>query len=653
MLSFALTSHPKSRHTSGMKKFLFSLLFLLPLSSAFANPQQLLQLVDYLGVDYAVAVDKGEIINALEYREMQDFSAGIQQQISQLPESKASESLLQDATSLIALVEEKAAVESVREVTARMRRTLVAAYKIQIMPRNLPDLNKAAILYQTNCASCHGESGFGDGIAGLELVPEPTNFHEYGRYEQRTLYSLYSTITEGVADTGMNAYPQLSDDERWSLAFLVGSMAVSKPSTMASVSADASPANQQATIDIKSFTNLTPAEVQAQFGETGLSTMAWLRHNPQVLFDNDNALDYSKRQLDKSLEAYQLGESKNAYRLAVDAYLEGFELIENSLQTVDSELKDNIESEMTDLRGLIRADKPVAEIEQQIRLIQDLLAEADFLLGSTSLSAEASFLSAFFILLREGLEALILVAALAAFLIKTGRRDALMYIHVGWVGALAAGGVTWWVSHSLISISGASREVTEGVAALTAAAVLLYVGVWLHNKTSAANWQAFINKSVEQALSSGTLWGLATLSFIAVYREVFETILFYEALWVQTNEIGKNMAVSGLISAGVLLAVIAWVMLKYSVLLPLRQFFAVSGGLMFILAIVFAGKGVAALQEAGILESYSVNFPRIDLLGIYPNALGLGIQLTLVLVAAGMLVRSVVAERRLQQSALE
>jgi high-affinity iron transporter len=288
---------------------------------------------------------------------------------------------------------------------------------------------------------------------------------------------------------------------------------------------------------------------------------------------------------------------------------------------------------MTGLRNKIRGGESIEVIESEIASISNKLTIADDLLNSTSLSGSAAFASAFFILLREGLEALLIVAALAAFLVRPKRQDGLRYIHMGWISALALGLLTWWASTSLVSISGASREITEGVAAIVATLVLLYVGFWMHDKTSAAKWKKFIDDSMHKALTSGTLWTLTGLSFIAVYREAFETILFYQALWAQAGEAGKTMAFSGFLSAVGVLAVLGWLIMRYSVRLPLRQFFAVTGGLMFVLAIIFAGKGIAALQEAGVIISSPVNFFRFDLLGIYPNLQGLLVQLALIIVA--------------------
>ena len=278
---------------------------------------------------------------------------------------------------------------------------------------------------------------------------------------------------------------------------------------------------------------------------------------------------------------------------------------------------------MTRLRQLIRKGVPAQELQQQIETADALLQTASGKLGSTTLSAGTTFASALLILLREGLEAILVIAALAAFLIKTDRRDGLRWLVLGVLAALLLGGLTWRAS-SYLEIGGAGRELAEGLAALFAAAMLFYAGFWLHSKTGAAQWQAFIHGSVQKALSQGALWGLSSLAFIAVYREIFESVLFYQALWLQTDPAGQNAIFGGLVVALAALLVLAWLILKYSTRLPLRQFFSVTAWFMFVLAVVFAGKGVAALQEAGHLPVDHIAFPRIDLLGIYPTLEGRG-----------------------------
>jgi len=456
------------------------------------------------------------------------------------------------------------------------------------------------------------------------MEPPPINFHDIDRYKQRTLYGLHSTITQGVSDTAMKAYDQLSDEDRWSLAFYVGSLEVQ----VTDVDIKESPL-----LNISKLTITTPEQAKDMYGDNGAEVMAYLRHHPEVFYDNKSNLTFAKQRLADVITVYKNNDRKKAYQYAVEAYLEGFELVEQNINAFDKPLRLEIEVAMTGLRNKIRAGESVDVIESEIALINKNLDIADELLNSKSLSGGAAFASAFFILLREGLEALLIVAALAAFLVRTKRQDGLRYIHLGWISALVLGVFTWWASVSIVNISGASREITEGVAAIVATIVLLYVGFWMHDKSSAAKWKKFIDDSMHKALTSGTLWTLTGLSFIAVYREAFETILFYQALWAQTNEAGKTMGLSGFVTAVAVLVVLGWLIMRYSIRLPLRQFFAVTGGLMFVLAIIFAGKGISTLQEAGLIISSPVNFFRFDLLGIYPNLQGLLVQLGLIVIA--------------------
>ncbi len=614
--------------------YIFATLVLLFSHSLRADTQQLLQLIDYVGVDYTGAVADGKVVNKSEYAEMQDFAAGIAQQLVDLPEPDLESrsikaELAEQSKTLSLLVDQKAPAKQVSQLTTKMHHKILTAYQIKVVPRKQPDLSSAKPLYAEHCASCHGVDGYGDGAAAVGMEPAPINFHDVTRYKQRTLYGLHSTITQGVNDTAMQGYEQLSDEQRWSLAFFVGNMAV----TVTDAEAETIDISTSPLLDINKLTITTPDQAEDLYGEMGAKVMAYLRHHPEVFYDKESKLAFAKQRLDDALTAYKNDQHKKAYQYAVEAYLEGFELVEQNINAFDKPLRLEIEVLMTGLRNKIRHDVGVSVIESEIILINEKLDIADELLGSKSLSGEAAFASAFFILLREGLEALLIVAALAAFLVRTKRKDGLKFIHLGWIGALLLGLLTWWASVSLIDISGASREITEGVAAIVATLVLLYVGFWMHDKTSAAKWKKFIDDSMHKALTSGTLWTLTGLSFIAVYREAFETILFYQALWAQTNEAGQSMALSGFLSAVAVLAVVGWLIMRYSVRLPLRQFFAVTGGLMFVLAIIFAGKGIAALQEAGVLIASPVNFMRIDLLGIYPNLQGLLVQLALIILA--------------------
>ena len=153
-------------------------------------------------------------------------------------------------------------------------------------------------------------------------------------------------------------------------------------------------------------------------------------------------------------------------------------------------------------RTLLKSGAPLTNVEAQAQRWQGLLREAQDALSGAPLSGAAVFLSAFVILLREGLEAILVLAAIFAFLTKTGRRDTLPYVHIGWIAALACGVLTWIAASSLITLSGATREMTEGVTALVAAAVLLYVGFWMHGKAYADRWRTFLTQQLQATLSA-------------------------------------------------------------------------------------------------------------------------------------------------------
>jgi high-affinity iron transporter len=302
-----------------------------------------------------------------------------------------------------------------------------------------------------------------------------------------------------------------------------------------------------------------------------------------------------------------------------------------------------IETAMGRYRSLLTSKATLPELQAQVNDINGLFKEADALLGSSA-DAAAACVGSLTILVREGLEALLVVVAMIAFLRKAERGDMLRYVHAGWVGALALGVVTWGVATYSVSVSGASRELTEGLSSLFAAVVLLSVGLWMHQKSMAGAWQKYIHDKLSAALSRKSAWFMFGLSFIAVYREVFETILFYAALWEQGNH---HAVLGGLASGVAILGIVAVALLRFSARLPIGKFFSWSSALVAVLAVVLTGKGIAALQEAGWLGASSINGPSIELLGIHPSLQGVTAQLLMAaLVALGFLWNARVAAKR-------
>lgn len=612
-----------------LRAWLALLLLSLCLASAAAadSAQTIVHILDYVGVDYAEAVADGKVKNAGEYDEMVEFAAQVRGLLEGLPDNPARDALLRDAAALAVRVDAKAPVAEIAGQASALRWAVIRAYGVQIAPKAAPDLRAGTALYATHCASCHGAEGRGDGPAGRGLDPAPSDFHDRDRMAQRSVYGLYNTITLGVGGTGMAAYTQLTEDDRWALAFLAAGHAVDDAARAKGEALWREARGRWEFANLGNIATLSAQDVRQRFGDDAVAVHAYLLTEPQAVAASRPApLVFTRQTLDKSLDAYRRGARAEASQLAIQAYLEGFELVEASLANVDAALMARTESEMMAYRALVQAGAPVERVEQQAASVTRLLDEADDKLTSGSLSPAATFVSALVILLREGAEAILVVAAILAFLRRAGRNDARRWVHLGWIAALALGAATWVVSSRFIAISGANREITEGVTALIAAAMLVYVGYWLHSKAHSQAWQKFIGEQVGAALSKGTVWTLGMVSFLAVYREAFETVLFYQALAAQVDEGSGRWMAGGILAAIVSLAVFAWAILRASVRLPIGLFFSISGILLLVLAVVFTGQGVAALQEAGRISSSAVPFVSLPLLGIHPTLQSLAAQ---------------------------
>lgn len=600
--------------------------------------QSVVHMLDYVGVDYPEFVKDGKVLDEGEYLEQKEFARESAALLSQLPSVPDQQALVARARHLLERIEAKALGTEVSALAAEVRAGVIRAWKLAVAPRAAPDLAKAAQLFAAQCAACHGAQGRGDGPLAKGMEPVPSNFHDEERMKQRSLYGLYNTITLGVGGTPMRAFGELSEADRWALAFFAATLRESPETLAQGEAAWKAGQGQSGMRSLRALVMHSPAEIAAE-GPQHDAVRAFLTAQPAALQAAAPApLEVSRARLADALAAYRAGDREAARQHAVTAYLEGFELVEASLNNVDGPLRVEVEREMMALRTSIADELPADAVTAQVEQIERLLDRVDEKLSGESLTPTTAFLSSLLILLREGLEAILVLAAISAFVLKTGRRDAMPYIHAGWIAAVALGAVTWVVATYVIGISGANRELTEGVTALVAAAMLLYVGWWLHSKSYAHAWSKFIREQITAALGKKTLWAMAGVSFLAVYRELFEIVLFYQALWVQAGENGRTAVVVGIAVAAALLALIGGAILKYSVRLPIGPFFGWTSALLALLAVVFAGSGIKALQEAGVLDATVVRFIEVPLLGIYATAQGLLLQaLTAAIVIGGML----------------
>ena len=616
-----------------LKCFLAVLACCAVLPAARASANSVLQLVDYVGVDYAGAVANGAVKSAAEYSEMQEFARRIQNQIRGLPAATGKQEVTALGDKLVAAIGAREDPAEVSALCHTLRSRIMQDFPVVLMPRQPPDPARARTLYAQNCAACHGADGAGDGPAAAALDPPPINFHDARRAAQRSLFGLFNTISLGVSGTSMKGFSNLSDADRWSLAFYVGSFYAAQRSLSAGEAAW-----KQKPVSLLEAATLSPQEL-AQQRRGGADIEAWVRTHPSVLFaGKPHPIDIARRNLAASLKKYEAGDLHQAQALSVSAYLDGFELIEAPLRNVDANLMHTAERAMLSYRQDVASNAGVGRVRKDYETALQLLNRAESALTGQSMSGWVAFTSSLIILLREGLEAILVVAAMIAFLLKAGRRDALAYVHGGWIVAVIAGAATWVLSTYLVSISGSSREVTEGVTALVASGILFYVGYWMHRNASARRWNRYLHGKMTSALSKQTLWTLGFVSFLAVYREIFETILFYEALWLQVAAGSRHIVFLGGGIAAALLVLIVWLFQRFGLRLPLRQFFMGSALLMVILAVIFVGQGIAALQEAGKIPSNPIPIPSVELLGIYPNIESITTQCVVILFALGLVI---------------
>ena len=590
-------------------------------------------MLEYVGVDYPAFVKNGQVLDTAEYAEQLEFAKQSIAILEALPQVDQLPDLLVHARKLQERILGKADGTEITALANALRQEVIRAYNVAVAPRKAPDLAAAAALYTAHCASCHGASGHGDGPQAASLEPAPRNFHDAEAMAVRSPFGVYNTITLGVAGTSMLAYTGLTEEERWALAFHVADLRVPADELKRGEALWKNGVGKEDFPNLTAVVTTTPEDAVKKGGADLAAVLAWLTAHPEALGSSGpSPLNLTRDRLAQALDAYKAGQPEEARRLSISAYLEGFELIETALDNVDAPLRKQTEREMMALRSQITAKAPADSVAASIGRINSLLEQADDQLSGGGLTGTAAFLGSLIILLREGLEAIL------AFVLKTGRRDALKYVHAGWIGAVVLGVLTWVLASYVLTITGANRELTEGITALLAAAMLLYVGWWLHNKSNTRAWHRYIKDKVGGALGSQTLWVLAGISFLAVYRELFEIILFYETLLDQVGPQGHTAVWGGVVAAAVLLVVIGGAILKYSVKLPIGPFFAVTALLLAFMAVVFAGSGIAALQEAGVFEATFVRFITVPVLGIHPTVQGLVTQACVLALVLGVVV---------------
>ncbi len=472
-----------------------------------------------------------------------------------------------------------------------------------------PALLEGQQLYQENCAGCHGADGAGHGPRAAALSGRMPDFHRPGSLIDRTDTQLLGVVSDGVPGTAMAAFGgALSEDQRWKTVAWVRALSLGGAEPPAAAPERAERATEPAQL---------AARTSAAVGE-------------------------AHRLLDEAIAARRRGEAA-AGAIATDAYMR-FEPFEKRLGAVDPGAVVRVEEGFVRVRGALHEPGTSVSpaLESEVAQLHRHLDAAVAVLGASG-GDWARFVQSAGIILREGFEIVLIVGALLAYVRRSGQVSLVRPIHAGVVlGVLASVGTAALLSTVLRLYPGAS-DVLEGAAMLLAAGVLFWVSYWLVAKAGADRWQRFIQGKVKDAMAMGSSTALAVAAFLAVYREGFETVLFYRAL-LGGAPTGDVMIGAGFLCGLVVLAAL-WVGLsRLGLRVPLGPFFLVTGAFLYAMAIVFAGRGVFELQDAGVIGVTPVPFvPRIPVLGLFPTLETLVAQGVLV---AALLVAGVVTWRR-------
>jgi high-affinity iron transporter len=336
-------------------------------------------------------------------------------------------------------------------------------------------------------------------------------------------------------------------------------------------------------------------------------------------------LDEARALIDRSLELYEEGRGEEAYTAARNAYLDHFEYVEIPLRVRDEALTLELEEDFAELRNLIEAGAPQEDVESVAAEVRRGLDRVERVLSSPGLGAPAIAAGySFTILFREGLEAVLVVAAILGYL-EASRNLAYRGPVLAGVGAAAgATAVTFVLAAFFLSIAPVQRELLEAGTAILAVAVLFYVSFWLVARLDQRRWMEFVKGKVWSAASTGSTLALAGVGFTAVYREGLETVLFYQALLSFAEGLGLWVAL-GAAAGAVALGAIGFVVFRAGRRIPVRAFLGTAVVIVMALSVAFIGNAVRALQEAAVLPvTFLEGVPRLpiflaDLTGWHPT----------------------------------
>jgi len=337
-------------------------------------------------------------------------------------------------------------------------------------------------------------------------------------------------------------------------------------------------------------------------------------------------IDSIRIKLVELLQKYKEGENDEAFMAARSAYLDSYERIEVPLRPINPDYTLDMEIKFAELRNLIQQHQPYPRVEAKVVEIRSGLDESERLVtGTGTLAPSLAFSTSFSIIFREGLESALIIGAILTYLEASRNSHYKKHVYLGIVIAIIATVITWFFAQFVIDITGASKELIEAIAGISAVVVLFWVSFWILNKVETKKWIEFVKAKVWQATTTGSVMVFAMLSFFTIYREGFETVLFYQAMF----SFAKNMEIFvflGLVLGLAVIISVVFIIRKLGKKLPLRVLFGLTMAIGAYMSIAFIGNAIREFQEIGYISTTHLFgiIPRLEInlatmTGIHPT----------------------------------
>lgn len=527
-------------------------------------------LLDYVASDYAQAVGpNGELRSAQEHEEQMGFVQDAAREV-RTDAGAAGEPIARELDVLFQDVAGRSPPAAVSARARSVREKIVRTFHVVLAPAHPADFARGAQVYAESCAACHGADGHPN--LALELPTKPPDFTRREDTAAFTPQRIFAAATYGVPNTAMPSYEEgLSDDDRWNVAWFVLSLGPHDAAAAAAAPQGLGP---------------TRSALRAAVGKA-----------------NEGDRDGAREQL-------------------IAAYLDNFEPHEAALRAKDATLVADIEGAFMALRAAVDNGR---DVDASAARLDGLLQKAD---ARDDGGALVAFVAALAIALREGVEAALLVAAMLALLRKAGRARDASAVHAGWVVAMAFGAIAWWGSGAILEhLSGARRELAEGVLQLVTAALLLYASHWLLASLSAKRLVSFLSA---RTLAAGSAVAVFGLTFFAVFREMLEIVVFYRGLLLESAGVGTAVALGAACGVCVLALLVA-VFQRVGRKLKPRPLLVTCGVLLCVLAVLMVGNGIRSLQVLGVLPMTVWGTFQLPSLGVYATREGLVSQAVVII----------------------